>query len=328
MSEKHAKKQEVVGIILAAGQGKRMKSSRSKVAHFLLGRSLIEWSMHQFVAAGVADLVVVLSPSQPEVLEIVSQFSESVSDRCRIIPVFQEVALGTGHAALCGVRALELAGRVTGTALIGLGDVPGISCEILNDLALRKEADGSSLTVLSFDAENPYGYGRVLKSAHGQVVAIQEEKDCSPEQRLIRTCNSGFFAGNLQDLCEFLPKIKQENAAREFYLTDLPALLTHAGRRVSAYEGVAEDAVLGINSQQQLAEAAQRMQRRVVSALLDSGVQLLNPDQVYIEPSVTFGKNVIVEPFVKLSGSVHIPDDFCVPSFSRWSEQSDVFKQG
>ncbi len=328
MSEKQEKKQEVVGIILAAGQGKRMKSSRSKVAHTLLGRSLIEWSMHQFVAAGVADLVVVLSPSQPEVSEIVSNYSKSVAGRCRILPVFQEVALGTGHAALCGVRALESVGCQTGTALIGLGDVPGISAEILNDLALRRSADGSALTVLAFEAAHPQGYGRVLKNANGQVVAIQEEKDCSPEERLIRSCNSGFFAGDLLDLHEFLPKVKQENAAREYYLTDLPVLLTEAGRRVSAYEGVVEDAVLGINSQQQLAEAAVRMQRRVVKQLLDSGVQILNPDQVYIEPSVTFGKNVIVEPFVSLGGSVHVPDDVRVPSFSRWSDQSVVHERG
>jgi bifunctional UDP-N-acetylglucosamine pyrophosphorylase/glucosamine-1-phosphate N-acetyltransferase len=284
--------------------------------------------MQQFVAAGVAELVVVLSPSQPEVSEIVSEFSKTVSERCRILPVFQEVALGTGHAALCGVRALESVGRLTGTTLIGLGDVPGISSEILNELALRREVDKSSLTVLAFNAANPHGYGRVLKNSIDQVVAIQEEKDCSPEQRLVTSCNSGFFAGDLDNLREFLPKIKQENAAREFYLTDLPALLTEAGRRVSAYEGVAEDVVLGINSQQQLADAAVRMQRRVVSLLLESGVQILNPEQVYIEPTVTFGKNVIVEPFVKLSGNVHIPDDFCVPSFSRWSEQSDVQWRG
>lgn len=328
MSDKHAKNQDVVGIILAAGQGKRMKSTRSKVAHSLLGQSLIEWSMRQFIAAGVSELCVVLSPSQPEVLAIVDEFSQRESGQCRIHRVFQDVAMGTGHAALCGVRALEAAGRRSGAVLVGLGDVPGVSSEILNGLALRKEHDRSALTVLSFEAENPHGYGRVLKNRDGQVYRIQEEKDCSPEQRLICSCNSGFFAGELDILLEYLPRIKQENAAREFYLTDLPVLLTEAGLRVTACEGVAEEAVLGINSQQQLAAAATRMQRQVVQRLLDSGVQILNPDQVYIEPSVTFGKNVIIEPFVSLSGQIHIPDDSCVPSFSRWTQQSEVHLRG
>lgn len=328
MSEKHAKNQEVVGIILAAGQGKRMKSSRSKVAHTLLGRSLIEWSMHQFVAAGVSDLCVVLSPTQPEVSEIVDKFSKSVAGRCRIHPVFQEVALGTGHAALCGVRALEAVDCQSATVLIGLGDVPGISHDILNELAHRRQRDASALTILAFEAEHPYGYGRLLKNGDGQVISIREEKDCSPDERLIRICNSGFLAGDFETLKEFLPRIKQENAAREYYLTDLPVLLTEANCRVTAYEEVAEDAVLGINSQQQLADASVRMQRKIVAQLLESGVQIQNPEQVYIEPTVTFGKNVIVEPFVRLEGVIHIPDDFCVPSFARWSEQSHVQVRG
>jgi bifunctional UDP-N-acetylglucosamine pyrophosphorylase / glucosamine-1-phosphate N-acetyltransferase len=141
-------------------------------------------------------------------------------------------------------------------------------------------------------------------------------------------CNSGFLAGDFDTLKDFLPRITQENAAREYYLTDLPVLLTKASCRVTAFEDVAEDAVLGINSQQQLAEAAVRMQRKIVGMLLESGVQILNPEQVYIEPTVTFGKNVIVEPFVSLAGGIHIPDDSCVPSFSRWSEQSHVQVRG
>lgn len=324
MSEKQVKNQGVVGIILAAGQGKRMKSSRSKVAHQLLGRSLIEWSMLHFIEAGVGELCVVLSPSQPEVSAIVESFSRRQIHRCRIVPVFQDVALGTGHAALCGVRALQSSGRSTGTALIGLGDVPGVSGAILQELQNRKETDGSSLTVLAFDAERPQGYGRVLKDRSGQVCRIQEDKDCSAEQRLIRSCNSGFFAGDLSCLIDYLPKITQENAAREFYLTDLPALLTEAGHGVTALEGVPEEAVLGINSQSQLADVARCMQRQITSGLLDSGVQILNPEQVYIEPSVTFGQNVIVEPFVSLSGVIHIPDNMRVPAFSRWTQPSEV----
>ncbi|MEN9529335.1 MAG: bifunctional N-acetylglucosamine-phosphate uridyltransferase/glucosamine-phosphate [Pseudomonadota bacterium] len=318
------KKQDVVGIILAAGQGKRMKTTRPKVAHSLLGRPLIEWSMSHFVEAGVADLSVVVSPSQPDVHAIVEQFAQKVANRCRVRHVFQDVALGTGHAALCGVRALETQGVRTGTALIGLGDVPGVLPEILNGLLTRLETDRGALTVLAFDAENPTGYGRVLKTMDGQVYRIQEEKDCSAEQRLIRSCNSGFFAADFQTLCDFLPQIKPENAAREYYLTDLPVLLTGAGRRVTAFEGVPEETVLGINSQHQLADVAARMQRRIVQQLMAAGVQILNPEHVYIEDSVVFGQNVIVEPFVSLSGHLQIPDEARVPAFSRWTKQSDV----
>jgi len=324
VSEKRMENQDVVGIILAAGQGKRMKTTRPKVAHTLLGRPLIEWSMIHFVEAGVADLSVVVSPSQPDVHAIVEQFALKVASRCRVRHVFQDVALGTGHAALCGVRSLEAQGVRSGTALIGLGDVPGVLPNILNGLVGRLGADRSALTVLAFDAEDPLGYGRVLKTMDGQVYRIQEEKDCSAEQRLIRSCNSGFFAGDFRTLAEYLPQIKPENAAREFYLTDLPVLLTGAGQRVSAFEGVPEETVLGVNSQAQLADVAARLQRRIVQHLMASGVQILNPDHVYIEDSVVFGQNVIVEPFVSLSGEIKIPDETRVASFSRWTKQSEV----
>ncbi|NBO37152.1 hypothetical protein EBU99_01070 [bacterium] len=318
------KTQDVVGIILAAGQGKRMKTTRPKVAHTLLGRPLIEWSMSHFVEAGVADLSVVVSPAQPEVHAIVERFAQKVATRCRVQHVFQDVALGTGHAALCGVRALEAQGVQSGTALIGLGDVPGVLPNILDGLLGRLALDKSALTVLAFDAEDPSGYGRVLKTMDGQVYRIQEEKDCSAEQRQIRSCNSGFFAGDFQTLNEFLPQIKPENAAREFYLTDLPVLLTGSGRRVTAFEGVPEETVLGVNSQAQLADVAARLQRRIVQQLMAKGVQILNPEHVYIEDSVVFGQNVIVEPFVSLAGDLQIPDEARIPSFSRWTKQSDV----
>lgn len=318
------KKQDVVGIILAAGQGKRMKTTRPKVAHTLLGKPLIEWSMSHFVDAGVADLCVVVSPNQPEVHDIVERFAQKVANRCRVRHTFQDVALGTGHAALCGMRSLEAQGVRTGTVLIGLGDVPGVLPECLNGLLSRLEGDRGSLTVLAFDAADPTGYGRVLKTMDGQVYRIQEEKDCSAEQRMIRSCNSGFFAGDFATLSEFLPQIKPENAAREFYLTDLPVLMTGAGRRVTAFEGVPEESVLGVNSQAQLADVAARLQRRIVQQLMASGIQILNPEHVYIEDSVVFGQNVIVEPFVSLSGHIRIPDEARVPSFSRWSAQADV----
>jgi bifunctional UDP-N-acetylglucosamine pyrophosphorylase/glucosamine-1-phosphate N-acetyltransferase len=324
VSEKHAKKQDVVGIILAAGQGKRMKTMRPKVAHTLLGRPLIEWSMRHFVEAGVADLSVVVSPSQPEVHAIVERFAQKMASRCRVRHVFQDVALGTGHAALCGVKALEAQGVGGGVALIGLGDVPGVEPAILNSLLERLKTDKSELTVLAFDAAEPTGYGRVLKTMDGQVYRIQEEKDCSPEQRNIRSCNSGFFAADFSALSEFLPQIKPENAAREFYLTDLPVLLTGAGRRTTALEGVPEETVLGVNSQAQLADVAGRLQRRIVQQLMADGVQILKPEHVYIEDSVVFGQNVIVEPYVYLAGDIRIPDEVRIPSFSRWTQQSDV----
>lgn len=324
MSEKQAKKQDVVGIILAAGQGKRMKTTRPKVAHTLLGRPLIEWTMSHFVQAGVADLSVIVSPAQTEVHAIVEQFAQKVVGRCRVRHVFQDVAMGTGHAALCGVKALEFLGVGTGTALIGLGDVPGVEPVILNGLLERLQTDKSALTVLAFDAMDPTGYGRVLKTMDGQVYRIQEEKDCSPEQRNIRSCNSGFFAADFRTLIDFLPRIKPENAAREYYLTDLPVLLTDAGRRVTAFEGVPEETVLGINSQAQLADVALRQQRKIVQQLMADGVQILNPDHVYIEDSVVFGQNVVVEPFVYLAGDLRISDESRVASFSRWTKQSDV----
>lgn len=324
MSEKYAKRQDVVGIILAAGQGKRMKTTRPKVAHTLLGRPLIEWSMSHFVAAGVADLSVIVSPAQPEVHAIVNSFAQKVANQCRVRAVFQDVALGTGHAALCGVKALESLGVKSGTALIGLGDVPGVDPLLLNGLLERLIVDKSALTVLAFDAAEPTGYGRVLKTMDGQVYRIQEEKDCSSEQRNIRSCNSGFFAAEFEALSEFLPQIKSENAAQEFYLTDLPVLLTGAGRRATAFEGIAEEVVLGVNSQAQLADVAQRLQRRIVQQLMLSGVQILSPEQVYIEDSVVFGNDVIIEPFVSLSGDIRIPDSARVPAFSRWTTQSDV----
>ena len=334
--------ENTLGVILAAGLGKRMKTSLPKVAHSLLGKPLVLWAIDALREAGVGDITVVLSPAQTEVAEKVRAHvamlgamvgedfgKESLESGARVRIAWQTEAKGTGHAALCGLRgALEanpsLVERLAELdVLVGFGDTPAVRGETFARYLAKHRAEKNKVTVFAFEPENPRGYGRVLTTEQGAFVAIREEKDCTPDECKVRLSNSGFLCARGDVLCDVLPRLGNGNAAGEYYLTDVPALVLsgHEGC-VGLFKGADEKELAGVNSQEQLAAMAEYVQARVLLGWMEKGIQFLAPKSTYVEPTVTFDADVVVEPFTYLAGNVHVPQGTRVKAGTRWEGNS------
>lgn len=321
VSNTHVENQDSVGIILAAGMGKRMKTSLPKVAHAALGKPLVLWAVDAFVDAGLRNLVVVLSPKQAVVEELVRAHASVRGISLSV--AFQDSAQGTAHAARCGLpqaRALLAEAGVPpekAQLVIGFGDTPAVGPEAFARYLAFHRAERACVTLLAFEPADNSGYGRILTDARGAFTAIREEKDCGVEEKRVRLCNSGFLCARFSDFEDLVARVGNQNAAQEYYLTDVPFLARAEGKPVSIFSGIPERELAGVNSQEQLAEAAQFLQRRIIRGWQARGVQFLDPSQVYVEESVTFEPDVIVEPFVYLAGKSHFASGSRVPAFSR-----------
>ncbi|MCA2961538.1 MAG: NTP transferase domain-containing protein [Silvanigrellales bacterium] len=326
--------ENTLGVILAAGLGKRMKTSLPKVAHSLLGKPLVLWAIDALREAGVVDITVVLSPAQTVVAEKVRAYVANLSamvgeDRAEagacVRIAWQTEAKGTGHAALCGLRgALEanpsLVERLAELdVLVGFGDTPAVRGETFARYLASHRAEKNKVTVFAFEPENPRGYGRVLTNEQGAFIAIREEKDCTSKECEVRLSNSGFLCARGDVLHDVLPRLGNGNAAGEYYLTDVPALvLSGQEGRVGLFKGADEKELAGVNSQEQLAAMAEYVQARVLQGWMEKGVQFLAPKSTYVEPTVTFDADVVVEPFTYLAGNTHVPQGTRVKAGTRW----------
>jgi len=286
-------------IILAAGLGTRMKSSTIKILHRAAGRPIVDY---------VLDLANELC-STPPVMIIGHQrekVQEAIGERARF--AVQEEQLGTGHAVL---QAATVLGDTNKRVLILSGDVPLTRRETLQRLIEEHERSGNALTLLTMKLDDPAMYGRIVRDESGTVVRIVEAKDASDEQKRINEVNAGIYVFNGEHLFGNLRNLRPENAQKEYYLTDLLAVIRNAGHRVGAV--IADDPVeaLGVNSRGELAQVEQEIQRRVVERLLSEGVTFRNPSTVVIDSTVTIGKDTVVYPFVTLEGTTRIGED-CV----------------
>ena len=260
------KNMPIAVIVLAAGKGTRMRSNLPKVLHRAAGRSLLGHVLHSAKAAAPERTVVISGPDMPEVGEeakrIVAQAAVAI----------QEKRQGTGHAvsmASDGLKGFE------GTVLVLYGDVPLIRSETIRALADAVSED-SPLAVLGFRAANPTGYGRLIQDRSGKLIAIREEMDTTVDERRIDLCNSGFIAINAKLLWELLPKIRNDNAKGEYYLTDLVGLTVEAGRNVALAE-CPEAEVHGVNTRAQLAQIESLLQARYRQNAMDNGATLIDP---------------------------------------------------
>ncbi|HYH06767.1 MAG TPA: bifunctional UDP-N-acetylglucosamine diphosphorylase/glucosamine-1-phosphate N-acetyltransferase GlmU [Thermoanaerobaculia bacterium] len=284
-------------IILAAGLGTRMKSATIKILHQAAGRPIIDY---------VLDLAGDLCPTPP-VMVIGYQreaVQKSVGNRARY--AVQEQQLGTGHAVLQAATLLEngdLAGR---RILILSGDVPLTRRETLEALLAQHDREGNALTLLSMKLPEPAMYGRIVRDESGAVVRIVEAKDASDEQKRIDEVNAGIYVFNAEHLFDNLRNLSPENAQKEYYLTDLIAVLREAGHRVGAVVAADPVEMLGVNSRGELAQVESEIQRRVVQRLMAEGVTFRNPATVVIDSTVSIGQDTVVYPFVTLEGTTRI----------------------
>lgn len=285
-------------IILAAGQGKRMMSDLPKVAHPAAGRSLLEWVLNAIRPLNAVSTVVVVGDRASAVEALLPE---------GVTVALQSEQLGTGHAAQVGLEAIP--GMADDdTVLLLYGDMPLLTSDLLASLVARGESFSTRLVSAEF--EDPTGYGRVIRNASGAVVEIVEEADCTPEQSQIREINAGVYAFRADELAQALAEISPHNAQEEFYLTDVIGILVGRGARVEPVAASPEE-VVGINSQDQLAEATRLLQRRTVQRFLDSGVWILDPDRTYIDDTVS------IEPGARIYPGVHLEGDTSVGARSR-----------
>ena len=282
-------------IILAAGQGTRMKSSRPKVMHRLAGKPMLQHVVDASAALGPDQIIVVVGHNSQQVREHMKD------QNLRFIE--QHEQLGTGHAV-----AQCLGEYNEGNDLLVLyGDVPMVTSETLQ--RLHRDAGESAVNILSFMPENPQGYGRVIRSDNGSIEAIVEEKDATEEQKSIRESNSGIMYIQGKQVRQMIEKLDNRNAQSEFYLTDVVKHCTAAGLNVTASVCLAEEEVYGVNNQAQLAEAERVYRRRQAEQLMQQGVKLYDPARIDIRGNLKVGADIEIDINCVFEGDVTLADN-------------------
>lgn len=299
-------KRSSLALILAAGQGTRMKSARPKVLHKIGNRPMVGHVLEIARKSGISDAAIVVAPGMADV----EQAAYAVHAETRVF--LQHEQLGTAHAVLAAREAFD---DFAGDVVVLYGDSPLIRPETLTAIVdtLR---DGADLAVLGFEAANPTGYGRLLTDTDGVLVGVREEKDASPEEKSITLCNSGVFAFKGEQLSGLLDRIGNDNAKGEYYLTDAVEIARGDGLK-AAIVVCAEEEVMGVNSKAQLAVAEAELQARLRTAALEAGVTLVAPETVFLSSDTAFGSDVVVEPNVVFGPGVVVEDGARIRAFSH-----------
>ena len=278
-------------IILAAGQGTRMKSQTPKVLHKVAGLSMLGHVIAGLKAAGVSRIVVVIAPGA----DAVRDYAHAQGCQSAV----QDKQLGTGHAAAAAGEALK---DFDGELLIAYGDMPLMTASTFE---ASFKARGEGLAIVAFRAADPGAYGRVIVNNDGTLDRIVEFKDASEAERKTDLCNAGVLAADAKKFFAWAKNLDNKNAQGEFYLTDVPALAKREGA-VCAVTTVSEDDALGVNSRAELAEAERRMQDRLRARALAAGVGMIAPETVFLSHDTVLEADVAIEPFVVFGPKVRI----------------------
>ncbi|MFR9795991.1 bifunctional UDP-N-acetylglucosamine diphosphorylase/glucosamine-1-phosphate N-acetyltransferase GlmU [Streptomyces sp. MS06] len=288
-------------VVLAAGEGTRMKSATPKVLHEICGRSLVG---HVVSAASELDpenLVVVVGHAREQVTAHLAEAAPGVRT------AVQEEQNGTGHAVRMGLEVLG--GNLDGTVIVVCGDTPLLTGRTLRELAGTHLEDGNAVTVLSAEVPDATGYGRIVRDgASGAVTAIVEHKDATEEQRAVREINSGVFAFDGRLLADALKQVRTDNSQGEEYLTDVLGILRQAGHRVGASVAGDHREIAGINNRVQLAQARRTLNERLLTEAMLSGVTVVDPASTWIDAEVTFERDAVVHPGTQLHGATHLAE--------------------
>ena len=285
-------------VILAAGDSTRMRSSTPKVLHRLAGRPLIEYSVRLATALSSKPPVVVVGRDADKV-------QAALGDRARYVQQAQR--LGTGHAVM---QARPLLASESETTLVFYADMPLLtetSMRMLLEMHTRNTSTGGVLSMLTFESTNPRGFGRIVRSTAGDVLAIVEEADCTPEQATHTELNPGLYCYRSDWLWENLDRIPVSRKG-EYYLTDLVGIAVSQGHRVVAERVEDATEMLGINTRVHLAEAETVLRQRINRCWMEAGVTLLDPATTYIDDTVTLGRDTILHPSTHLRGATSVGD--------------------
>ena len=282
-------------LILAAGAGTRMKSTRAKVAHEILGKPLVRWVVDAARSAGSDKIFTVVGHQQEQVSPLV------IDDT---VIIRQAEQRGTGHAIMIAKNAL-LENQAAQSLVVLCGDTPLISSETIAQLVASQQQDGAALSVLSYIVDDPSGYGRIIRNQDGEVLGIVEEADATDEQRAVRECNSGAYCFDLGLLLECLDELSCDNAQGEYYLTDVVGICVRRGLAVRAYPAKGDEAA-GINTRVQLEQASRAMQMRINRAHMEAGVTMINAELVWIGPDVQLENDIELLPLTMIAGKTTV----------------------
>lgn len=307
-------------VILAAGQGSRMKSRLPKVLHRAGGKPLIRHSIDTAFEVAPADKVFVVVGYQAERVQ-------GETDEAGVKVIHQTAQLGTGHAVLCGRDQLESLG---GRLIVSVGDCPLIQAETLRAVAEMQRTSGAAAAVITTDIANPTGYGRMIRSASGDLAEIVEEKDCTPEQRRVCEINSGIFCFDAALFWEYAGRIKPNTINGEYYLTDMVAILIAAGHRVVAMKVPDCSQVLGINNRVELAQADRILRDRKIRQVMLDGVTIEKPETVTIDMQVRIGMDTVIGPFAQITGNSVVGENCrigacAIVADSELGDEAEVF---
>ncbi len=272
---------EYISVILAAGEGTRMKSKKSKVLHEAAGRPLLDWVLAAVRGLDTKKDIVVCGRA---IDDIKSMYGNSIEY------AEQKERLGSGHAVMCAADMLE---GFDGYTVILAGDMPLLREETVRGMAETAARERCDCMVLTAMADDPAGYGRIIRGEGGDVLAIVEHKDAMPEQLDIKEINSACYCVKNDVLLRCLERLSPDNAQKEYYLTDIVELINEDNGRVMAY--VAEDSAecCGVNDRAQLAEVSRVLRERINAGHMKNGVTMIDPKSTYIDPDTRIGEDTV-----------------------------------
>ncbi|SEF79442.1 bifunctional UDP-N-acetylglucosamine pyrophosphorylase / Glucosamine-1-phosphate N-acetyltransferase [Caloramator fervidus] len=291
------------GIILAAGEGKRMKSNLPKVLHKVCGKAMVEHVINALHSV-VDDYTIVVGHGADKV-------KGYLGDKFKFS--YQDKQLGTGHAVMCAEEFLK--GK-RGTVIILAGDTPLVTSKTISEVFQYHIKKGYSATVITGVVENPKGYGRIVRDSEGNLERIVEDKDANELEKQIKEVNSGAYCFDIEDLLNALKRLNNNNAQGEYYLTDVIEILKNDGKKVGAYVTDFEE-FTGVNSRSQLYQASVIMRNRIISKLMEDGVTFIDPNNTYVDVDVKIGRDTIIYPGTILEGNTKIGENCIIGPNTR-----------
>jgi bifunctional UDP-N-acetylglucosamine pyrophosphorylase/glucosamine-1-phosphate N-acetyltransferase len=286
-------------IILAAGEGTRMRTSLPKMLNEVCGRTMLGHVIAAAEQLRAQRTVIVASDAKGQVAKYASEHCPQAA----VVVQERNGSWGTGHAVR---TVIETLGAFTGTVIVVFSDTPMLRGETLAALAAKHEESGAAVTVLTAQAPDPTGYGRIIRDEAGHVTGIIEQADASPEQRQIAEVSSGMFAFDGDLLADAIKRLPTSNAAGEEYLTDVPAILCADGHKIGSALCADFDEVQGVNDQAQLARARRVLNERLLARWMAAGVTIVDPASTWIDVDVTLEPGVQIGPGTQLEGKTFV----------------------
>ncbi|MEC1262043.1 bifunctional UDP-N-acetylglucosamine diphosphorylase/glucosamine-1-phosphate N-acetyltransferase GlmU [Bacillus swezeyi] len=284
-------------VVLAAGQGTRMKSKLYKVLHPVCGKPMVEHVVDEARKLSLAKLVTIVGHGAEDVKKQLGEKSEYA---------LQAEQLGTAHAVK---QAKSILAGEKGTTIVICGDTPLLTAETMEAMLREHQEKAAKVTILTAVAEDPTGYGRIIRNENGDVAKIVEHKDATDEERLVKEINTGTYCFDNQALFETIEQVSNDNVQGEYYLPDVIEILKNQGETVAAYQTDHFQETLGVNDRVALSQAEAYMKQRINKRHMQNGVSLIDPLNTYISPEAVIGRDTVIYPGTMIKGRVVIGED-------------------